>query len=366
MTLRSSTLTLPLKLSRRLGPERAHRLAIGALSVPLVARVAGWAASADDDGLAVEALGRRFANPIGLAAGFDKDARVVRQLGRLGFGFVEAGTVTPRPQSGNPRPRLFRLPEDGAVINRMGFNNQGLDQFLERARRLRAGSGPGFPFGANVGINKEGADPLRDYAHLVRTLAPHADYLVINLSSPNTPGLRDLQQADRLRELLDAIVSAAPARPPVLVKLAPDLADESLPGIVEIVVQAGLDGLIVSNTLLARPPGLHGPHIREAGGLSGRPLKPRSTAMLAEVARLSAGRLTLIGCGGIETGSDILEKLQAGADLVQLYTAFAYEGPALLGRLKRELRQALQAGGWSSIGDARAAGRSVVHIAGER
>ena len=366
MTLRSRALTLALPLFHRLDPERAHRLVIGALALPLAARLAGWAASGDDDGLAVEVMGRRFANPIGLAAGFDKDARAVRQLGRLGFGFVEAGTVTPRPQSGNPRPRLFRLPEDGAVINRMGFNNQGLDRFLDRAGRLRAGPGLGFPFGANVGINKEGADPPRDYAHMVRTLAPHSDYLVINLSSPNTPGLRDLQQADRLRELLDAIVSAVPQRPPVLVKLAPDLADESLPEIVEIVVQAGLDGLIVSNTLLARPPDLHGPHVREQGGLSGRPLRARSTAMLAEVAQLSAGRLTLIGCGGIETGTDILEKLQAGADLVQIYTAFAYEGPALLARLKQELRQALHDGGWSSIAAMQAARRTLAHTAGER
>ncbi|MGI4744866.1 MAG: quinone-dependent dihydroorotate dehydrogenase [Janthinobacterium lividum] len=345
MTLQS----LALPLLRRLDPERAHQIALTALSAGL----GGRASRHEDDGLAVEAMGLHFPSPIGLAAGFDKDARAVRPLARVGFGFVEAGTVTLLPQAGNLRPRLFRLPEEAAVINRMGFNNSGLDRFLDRLTRIRAGAPLGVPFGANVGINKEGADPPRDYARLVQALAPHSDYLVINLSSPNTPGLRDLQQAARLRDLLDAIVQAVPVRPPLLVKLAPDLAFESLPDIVETVVQAGLDGLIVSNTLVARPPGLRGRHAAETGGLSGRPLRRRSTEMLAEVSRLSAGRLTLIGCGGIETGADILEKLQAGAHLVQLYTSFAYEGPALLGRLKRELRDALRDGGWSSIEAAR-------------
>ena len=338
-----------LPLLRRLDPERAHGLALDALALGL----GGGSRPQDDAGLAVTAMGLRFPNPIGIAAGFDKNARVSRPLARLGFGFVEAGTVTPLPQDGNPRPRVFRLPEEAAVINRLGFNNHGLDRFRDRLQRLRAGRTLPVPFGANLGINKEGADPPRDYARLVRTLAPLSDYLVINLSSPNTPGLRELQRVERLRELLEAVARAAPSRPPLLVKLAPDLAFEALPGIVETAIAAGIDGLIVSNTLLARPPGLAGRHAGEAGGLSGRPLRARSTAMLAEVSRLSAGRLTLVGCGGIETGADILEKIRAGAHLVQLYTRFAYEGPALLRRLKTELRQALQAGGWPSLEAAR-------------
>ncbi len=337
--------SLSLPLLRRLDPERAHGLALGALALGL----GGGSRPQDDAGLAVTAMGLRFPNPIGIAAGFDKNARVVRPLARLGFGFVEAGTVTPLPQDGNPRPRVFRLPENGAVINRLGFNNHGLDRFHSRLRRLRDHRPLAVPFGANLGINKEGADPPRDYARLAQALAPLSDYLVINLSSPNTPGLRELQRVERLRELLQAVTQAVPTRPPLLVKLAPDLASDALPAIVETAIAAGIDGLIVSNTLLARPPGLSGRHAGEAGGLSGRPLRAHSTAMLAEVSRLSKGRLTLIGCGGIECGADILEKMRAGAHLVQLYTRFAYEGPALLRRLKTELRQAVRDGGWPSL-----------------
>lgn len=344
--------SLSLPLLRRLDPERAHGLALQALTLGL----GGHARPEDDAGLAVTAMGLQFPSPIGIAAGFDKNAQVMRPLARLGFGFVEAGTVTPLPQPGNPQPRMFRLPEEGAVINRLGFNNHGLDRFRDRLEQLRAGTPLGIPFGANLGINKDGADPPRDYARLAQVLGPLSDYLVINLSSPNTPGLRELQRVERLRELLDAVVQASSRRPPLLVKLAPDLEFGALPGIVETVVAAGIDGLIVSNTLLARPPGLAGRHAGEAGGLSGRPLRARSTAMLAEVSRLSGTRLTLIGCGGIETGADILDKIRAGAHLVQLYTRFAYEGPALLRRLKTELRQALQAGGWASLDAARGTG----------
>ncbi len=350
MMLQTAAMRLSQPVLRRLPPERAHDLALAALSLGL----AGRGAAADDAGLGVRAMGLAFANPIGLAAGFDKDARVMRPLARLGFGLVEAGTVTPRPQPGNPRPRLFRLPEVGAVINRMGFNNQGLDVFEARLRGLRAGPPLGAPLGANLGINKEGADPEADYAYAVRRLAPLVDYLVINLSSPNTPGLRDLQRVERLGGLLQGVVAARRAlRTPLLVKLAPDLEDAALGGIVETVVAAGIDGLIVSNTLLARPPGLSGRHAGEAGGLSGRPLRARAAAMLAEVSQLSAGRLTLIGCGGIESGADILQRLRAGADLVQVYTSFAYEGPGLLRRLKRELRQALADAGLDSVEAAR-------------
>jgi len=340
---------------RRLDPERAHGLAIDALMM-------GWGGRtppADDPALSMRALGLRFPNPIGIAAGFDKNAQVIRPLARLGFGFVEAGSVTPRPQSGNPRPRLFRLTEDGAVINRMGFNNCGIDRFAVRLarlhRRLPSGreGGAGVPVGANLGINKTDADPLRDYPALVGRVKPYVDYVTINLSSPNTPGLRDLQQASRLQEILEAIAQAQPVRPPLLVKIAPDLGDADIAPVVEAVIAGGAQGLIVSNTTLARPEGLRSAHRAEAGGLSGRPLRPRAQAMLAEVARVAAGRLTLVGAGGIETGADILARVRAGADLVQLYSAFALQGPALIPRLKRELLAAMRAEGFETLADAK-------------
>ncbi|MBV9734602.1 MAG: quinone-dependent dihydroorotate dehydrogenase [Acidisphaera sp.] len=329
---------------RRLDPERAHRLALAGLRLGL----AGASGTADDPALAVTALGRRFANPIGLAAGFDKDAAALRPLMRLGFGFVEAGTVTRLPQPGNPRPRLFRLPPD-AVINRMGFNGAGLERFLRRIARLHDRPAP---LGVNVGLNKAGADPERDYAALIAAVAPHADYVALNVSSPNTPGLRDLQQATRLRAILAAVADATPRRPPLLVKVAPDLDDDGLAAIVQTCIEGAVDGLIVGNTTLARPAGLRGPHASEAGGLSGAPLFARSTAMLARAALLARGRLTLIGCGGVFSGADALAKILAGASLVQVYTAFAYAGPALLPRLKHELAGALRARGFAGVAHA--------------
>jgi len=347
--------TLLLAALRRLDPERAHGLAINALLM-------GWgggAPPADDPALSVRALGLRFPNPIGIAAGFDKNAQVIRPLARLGFGFVEAGSVTPLPQSGNPRPRLFRLLEDGAVINRMGFNNCGIDRFAVRLARLHRPmpsgkvGGAGVPVGANLGINKTGADPLRDYPVLVGRVKQYVDYVTINLSSPNTPGLRDLQQASRLQEILEAIATAQPERPPILVKIAPDLADEALSDVIEAVIAGGAQGLIVSNTTLARPDTLMSAHRGESGGLSGRPLRDRAQAMLGHVARIAAGRLVLVGAGGIETGVDILNRVKAGADLVQLYSAFALQGPALIPRLKRELLAAMRAEGFETLVDAK-------------
>ena len=331
-------------LLRRLDPERAHRLALRGLRFGL----AGTAAAPDDPRLAVTALGLRFTNPIGLAAGFDKDAVALAGLAHLGFGFLEAGTVTRLPQPGNPRPRLFRLPEDAAVINRMGFNNRGIARFVRRLAAVRVG----VPVGANVGLNKQGAVAERDYPALVAAVAPHAAYVVVNVSSPNTPGLRDLQAAPRLGALLGAIHRAVPAAPPLLVKLAPDLAPADLPEIVAACLDAGLAGLVVSNTTLARPASLRGRHKGEAGGLSGAPLFAPSTAMLAEVARLARGRLALIGVGGVASGGQALAKIRAGASLVQLYTAFALHGPALIPRLKHELLAALDADGFRTIADA--------------
>jgi dihydroorotate dehydrogenase len=332
-------------LLRGLDAERAHRIAFGALAWGL----AGQDRTPDDARLALDTLGTRFANPIGLAAGFDKNAEALLPLARLGFGFVEAGTVTPRPQAGNPRPRLFRLEADRAVINRMGFNNAGLDAYLTRFRTFPRGV---CPVGANVGINKDGADPERDYPALVKAVAPYADYIVINVSSPNTPGLRDLQGEARLASILAAVNAAVPQRPPLLVKIAPDLSADGIAAIVEAALVAGVEGLIVSNTTIARPPGLRSPAMTQAGGLSGAPLLGPSTDALRHAARAAAGRLVLIGVGGVASGADVLTKLRAGASLVQLYTAFAYAGPALVGRLKRELLAALDAQGFATVADA--------------
>jgi dihydroorotate dehydrogenase len=337
-----SSLALP--ALRLLDPEQAHTLALRALACGFVQRAGG----PDHPTLAVTALGRRFSNPIGLAAGFDKNAVAGRALMRLGFGFIETGTVTPRPQSGNPRPRLFRLTEDRAVINRMGFNNAGLAEYLQNLRRLD--SRP-IPLGANVGINKEGADPVRDYPALIEATAPLVDYTVINVSSPNTPGLRDLQSEAQLRAILQAVAAVA-ARPPILVKLAPDLSQDGLASVVETCVQEGVQGLIVGNTTISRPAGLRSRHAGETGGLSGAPLQALSTAMLARAFLLARGRLVLIGVGGIFTGRDVLTKIQAGATLVQLYTGFAYHGPALIPRLKTELLAAMRDERIASVQDA--------------
>jgi dihydroorotate dehydrogenase len=336
-------------LMRWMDPERAHELSLRALSFGL----AGGDSAQPDPRLEMRALGCLFRSPIGLAAGFDKNAVALAPLARLGWGFVECGTVTPRPQAGNPRPRLFRLPADRAVINRMGFNNCGLDAYVARLTAYRAAHGrAGVPIGANIGINKDGAAPERDYPALVAAVAPHADYVVVNVSSPNTPGLRDLQGEARLRAILEAISDAVPVHPPLLVKLAPDLSEAGLEAVVETAIATGVAGLIISNTTISRPTGLRSPNASQAGGLSGAPLLGLSTAMLARAARLAAGRLVLIGVGGVATGADALAKLRAGASLVQLYTAFAYDGPALIPRLKRELLAALDQQGFSTVADA--------------
>ena len=312
--------------------------------------MAGQDNAPDDEGLATTVLGMRFRNPIGLAAGFDKDGVAVRGLSRLGFGFVETGTVTLRAQSGNPAPRVFRLEADRAVINRYGMNNQGIDAYVRRLASLPRNRR--VPVGANVGINKEGAEPERDYPALVAAVAPYADYVVINVSSPNTPGLRDLQGESQLRAILAAVHRAVPTRPPLLVKVAPDLSEAGLEAVIDAAVAHGVDGLIVANTTIARPETLRSGHAAQAGGLSGAPLLAPSTAMLARAHHLAAGRLVLIGCGGVATGGDVLAKMRAGAQLVQLYTAFAYDGPALIRRMKMELAAALRSQGFRSVAEA--------------
>ena len=342
MTPALASLATP--LLRRLDPERAHRLAVTALRLGLAG-----SGGADDARLAVRAMGLALPNPIGLAAGFDKGAVAVRGLRRVGFGAVETGTATLRPQPGNPKPRVFRLTEDRAVINRYGLNSAGIEPYVARLAAIPRGR---VPVGANVGINKEGADPERDYAALVAAVAPHVDYVVINVSSPNTPGLRDLQGEARLDGILQAIGQAVPAGPPLVLKLAPDLDEAGLEAALAAAIRHGVRGVIMGNTTVERPGTLRSSARTEAGGLSGPPLMARSTRMLAQAHRMAGGQLTLIGCGGVMTGRDVLRKLRAGASFVQLYTAFAYDGPGLLGRLKRELLDAMDAEGFRTVQEA--------------
>jgi dihydroorotate dehydrogenase len=330
---------------RRLDPESAHNLALKALRLGLV----GGNTTPDDPILAVRAFGRTLRNPIGLAAGFDKNAYAVNALGRLGFGFVEAGTVTLRPQAGNPRPRLFRLEEDRAVINRMGFNNAGLQAYLANLRRVdRAG----LVVGANVGINKEGADPERDYPALVSAVSPYADYITINISSPNTPGLRDLQSEERLAAILSGISTPRP----VFVKIAPDLSEDGLEAVIAVALQHEVAGLIISNTTIARPESLKSALKRETGGLSGAPLFAPSTLMLARAHKVAAGKLMLIGAGGVSSAEEALVKILAGATLVQLYSAFAYQGPAMVPKLTAGLAALLRQRGFANAAEAVGAG----------
>lgn len=341
---------LAARLARLLPPEAAHRLTIRALAAGLGPRMA----EDDDPILGVELWGRRFRNPIGIAAGFDKNAEAYRAILAMGFGFAEIGSVTPRPQAGNPRPRLFRLAEDRAVINRMGFNNDGAERV---ALRLAARGRLSGPLGVNLGKNKDSADAAADYALGVHHLGRFADYLVVNVSSPNTPGLRALQGRAALAALLEAVKAAraracAPPLPPLLVKIAPDLTDEDKRDIAAVAEEAGIDGLIVSNTTIARPATLKSAHRAEAGGLSGAPLFQPSTALLAEMFRLTGGRLALVGVGGVASGADAYAKIRAGAALVQLYTALVYEGPGLVGRIKRELAGLLRRDGFASLTDA--------------
>ncbi|HLI12343.1 MAG TPA: quinone-dependent dihydroorotate dehydrogenase [Alphaproteobacteria bacterium] len=332
---------------RLLPAEPAHRLAIRLLRLGLVPRDR----EADDPILATRAFGLAFANPIGLAAGFDKNAEAFAPLLGLGFGFVEIGSVTPRPQPGNPKPRLFRLPPDRGLINRLGFNNDGLEAVADRLRRRRRGSGI---LGANLGKNKDSADAAADYRRGVLALARHADYLVVNVSSPNTPGLRALQGREPLDALLAAVQAAraeavAAGGPPILLKIAPDLTAEDCRDIAEVVLARKLDGLIIGNTTITRPADLRGRHRGEAGGLSGRPLFPLATERLAEMYRLTGGRIPLIGTGGVASGAQAYAKIRAGAALVQLYTGLVYEGPGLVRRIKRELAALLRRDGFAGV-----------------
>ncbi len=335
---------------RALDPEDAHLLAIKALKFVPLPR-----AGEDDPRLAVRAFGLNFRNPVGVAAGFDKNAEVADALLRLGFGFVEVGTVTPRAQTGNPRPRLFRLEADEGVINRLGFNNDGEAAVL---RRLAVRASEGGIVGVNIGANRDSADRAADYVRLIEAFAPVASYVTVNVSSPNTPGLRDLQQAAALDDLLARVVEARDrvsrnAGPtPVLLKIAPDLALGDLDDIVGVARARKVDGMIVGNTTVGRPADLRErDKAKEQGGLSGRPLFALSTRMLAETFVRAESAFALIGAGGIDSGRAAVQKMRAGATLAQLYTGLIFRGLGLVAEIKSELLAALRAGGHDTLAD---------------
>jgi dihydroorotate dehydrogenase len=323
-----------------LEPERAHHLAFAALKA-MPAR-----ATRHDPRLEIEVAGLRFPSPIGLAAGLDKDALAPDAFLGMGFGFAEVGTVTPLPQAGNPQPRLFRLVEDEAIINRMGFNNRGQAAALERLRK-RAGR-PGI-VGVNIGANKDAADRIADYAAGVARMAPVASYLTVNISSPNTPGLRALQDAAALDALLQAVMAARPAGgPPIFLKVAPDLEPADIDAIARIAIERGIDALIVSNTTISRPM-LRSKYKSEGGGLSGAPLRDLALMRLRDFRKAAGGTLPLIAAGGIASGADAWARIKAGASLVQLYSALIYHGPLLPRRIEKELIAVMLSEGHQTI-----------------
>jgi dihydroorotate dehydrogenase len=339
-----------LPLLRWFDPEDAHRMAIQGLRLLPPIRQ-----KPDDSKLAVRAFGLNFPNPIGMAAGFDKSAEALDALLRLGFGFVEIGSVTPKPQVGNPRPRLFRLERDEAVINRMGFNNDGAEVVL---RRLAARAHQGGIVGVNVGANKDSPDRVADYVKLIETFAPVASYFTVNVSSPNTPGLRNLQQSAALDDLLAKVIDARErvrtnaGDSPVLLKIAPDLSLAELDDVVHIARSRRVDGMIVANTTLARPSTLRETNrAREQGGLSGRPLFRLSTRMVAETYVRAEGAFPLIGVGGIDSGGAALTKIRAGASLIQLYSSLIYKGLGLVEDIKNDLASTLLRTGRDSLSE---------------
>uniref|UniRef100_A0A667XVQ8 Dihydroorotate dehydrogenase (quinone), mitochondrial n=1 Tax=Myripristis murdjan TaxID=586833 RepID=A0A667XVQ8_9TELE len=337
--------------------ETAHVLAVKMISLGLVP----LNRYQDPTSLEVNVLGCKFKNPIGIAAGFDKHGEAIDGLYKVGFGFVEVGTITPKPQEGNPKPRVFRLPTDQAIINRYGFNSCGL---AEARQRLKAREGTqlelskaGLPLGINLGKNKLSQNAGADYLEGVRVLGPLADYLVVNISSPNTPGLRDLQGKNELHQLLHEVLKERDAlqgerKPPVLVKIAPDLTTQDKRDIADVVTELGVDGLMVSNTTVSRPETLQDPQSSEVGGLSGKPLKDLSTHTVRDMYSLTKGKIPIIGIGGVASGQDAMDKIRAGASLVQLYTALTYQGPPVVTKIKRELEQLLKDQGFSSVSEA--------------
>ncbi|MEE9432815.1 MAG: quinone-dependent dihydroorotate dehydrogenase [Sphingorhabdus sp.] len=325
--------------------ESAHGLSLTALRsmpIPVVGE--------PNPILRQEVAGLGFPSPVGLAPGYDKDAEVVGPILRLGFGFAEVGTLTPRPQAGNPYPRLFRLAEDRAIINRMGFNNEGQAAAALRLAKLRRRPLPA-PLGINIGANKDSEDRVADYAKGVATMEQYADYLTVNISSPNTPGLRALQDKGALDGLLSAVMEARSGTTPIFLKVAPDLEAADIGDIAEIAIKHNLAALIISNTTISRPP-LKSPHAGEAGGLSGAPLKPLALQRLRDFRKASGGKIPLVGVGGIETAADAYARIRAGASLVQIYSAMVYEGPGLAKRINTQLAALLVADGFSTIAEA--------------
>jgi dihydroorotate dehydrogenase len=335
-------------LLRTLDPETAHALALNALKFAPIPR-----AAADYEKLRVQAFGLTFPNPVGLAAGFDKNAQVTDALLRLGFGFVEAGGVTPHPQPGNPRPRLFRLDADEAVINRLGLNSEGAEAV---ARRLAARNASGI-VGINIGANKDTVDRAADYVACIEVLAAHVDFLTVNVSSPNTPGLRNLQQANALDELLSRVIDAREraaigSKPrPVLLKIAPDLTLGDLDDVVGVARRHRIDGMVVGNTTITRPNLRESAKANEAGGLSGRPLFALSTRMLAETYVRAEGAFPLVGTGGVDSGAAAFAKIKAGASLIQLYSGLIFRGIGLIAAIKKDLLDFLRVGRLDSLAD---------------
>lgn len=333
-------------LAQTLDAEDAHRLILKVLKTGLVPAFCGTA----DPVLNTTLFGKAISSPVGLAAGFDKNAEVPDAMLKLGFGFVEVGGVTPKPQPGNPRPRVFRLVEDRAVINRMGFNNDGLDVMAARleARRHRSGL-----LGVNLGANKDSTDRPGDYAISYARLAPLCGFAVVNVSSPNTPGLRNLQGREEFDALLKRLQPLhAQYKTPLLVKIAPDLADEDIDAVAELALSYGLNGIVASNTTIARPDSLRSRNKGETGGLSGAPLFEKSTAVLRRLYDQVGDRMTLIGVGGVSSGEQAYAKIRAGASAVQLYSALVYEGPGLIGRIRTELAGLLKRDGFKSVAEA--------------
>jgi len=325
--------------------ESAHALSLTALrSLPVLP------AAAPDAVLAQDLAGLHFAAPVGLAPGYDKNAEVADRIMRLGFGFAEVGTLTPLPQAGNPHPRLFRLVEDRAVINRMGFNNDGQGVAAGRLEKIRRRALAG-PLGVNIGANKESTDRIADYVRGMQAMERFADYITVNISSPNTPGLRALQDRAALEDLLAQVMAARESATPVFLKVAPDLEPADIDDIVDVAIAHDLDALIVSNTTISRP-ALRSAHGAEAGGLSGAPLKSLSLQRLRDFRTASGGNIKLVGVGGIETAADAYERIRAGASLLQIYSALVYEGPGLASRIHTELAALLKADGFASITDA--------------
>ncbi len=337
-----STLALP--FLRLMDPEQAHQATLLALKTGL-----GPCGKKDPEALGIDLLGMHFPNPLGIAAGFDKNGEVPDAMLKLGFGFAEVGTTTPRPQSGNPKPRIFRLNQERAVINRLGFNNEGHEAM---EARLKKRAHKGGVVGVNLGANKDTEDKAADYVIGVKRFEALASYFTVNVSSPNTPGLRGLQSRAELEDLLGRVLEARQSQTPVLLKIAPDLVYEEREDIAAVVLESGVDGLIVSNTTIARDGLVSGRHAGETGGLSGAPLMDMATDVLADMRRLTKGKVPLVGVGGVSSGTDAYKKIRAGASLVQLYTALTFQGADLVTGIKRDLVANLKRDGYKRVQDA--------------